>query len=123
MRLIYAVTFMIAATLPASSAAVPVASNSKGVVQSAEEASPDAIAIYKNNGRLLRRVDKQNMDDNDDGDDEEEERALGDLAKKIAEAPSNAVKKIAHTQKIKKALRDAGNYEKFLEKARESITK
>ncbi|OWY97701.1 Avirulence protein [Phytophthora megakarya] len=112
MRLIYAVTFMIAATLSASSAAVPVTSNSKGVVQSAEAASPDAITTYKNNGRLLRRVDKQNMDDEDD---EEEERTLGDLAKKIAAAPSNA--------KIKKNLKDAGNYEKFLEKARESIMK
>ncbi|OWZ01187.1 Avirulence protein [Phytophthora megakarya] len=118
MRLIYAVTFIITVTLSASSAAVPVTSRSKGVVQNAEAASPGAT--YKNNGRLLRRVDKQNVDDEDDG---EEERTLGDLAKKIAAAPGNAVKKIAHTKQIKKSLKDAVNYEKFLEKTRESIMK
>ncbi|OWZ12262.1 Avirulence protein [Phytophthora megakarya] len=120
MRLIYAVTFMIAVTLSASSVAVPVAGDSKGVVQNADATSLDAIATYKNNGRLLRRVDKQNVDDEDVG---EEERTLGDLAKKIAAAPGKAVKKIAHTKQIKKNLKDAAKYEKFLEKARESIMK
>ncbi|KAL3663881.1 hypothetical protein V7S43_011292 [Phytophthora oleae] len=85
-------------------------------------------------GRLLRRVDNDDLDDDDLDDDDlddddddreafdEERGGFGDAIKKLN--PVTVVKKSAkQTAKIKKALQEAADYQKLIERAREMVNK
>ncbi|OWZ12390.1 Avirulence (Avh) protein [Phytophthora megakarya] len=118
MRLVHTIALVISATLCARVAALPPINELVGAVQNA--ASPDvADAIYKDDGRLLRGAEKYTA-----GYDEiEEERT--DFKKimsklKPVKVVENSVDK---TNKIKEFLKDAAEYQKFLEKARKTINK
>ncbi|OWY95700.1 hypothetical protein PHMEG_00034228 [Phytophthora megakarya] len=117
MRLIYTIALMIQAALCTSSAALPVTRVSKGMIENV--ASPEIVdAMYSDGGRHLRRVDKENVDD----DEIEEERTL-DLKKALSKLnPINAAKKTAAQAKsAKDAIKEGFEYQRMIERAREIV--
>ncbi|KAK1941573.1 hypothetical protein P3T76_007439 [Phytophthora citrophthora] len=128
MRLTYILAVSVVATLHVSTTAFSSAQDANvaienGVVPAIVDPTP------VEGGRMLRRVDNDYDDlDGDDLDDDdlEEERGFGDVVKKPN--PVTAVKKSAkktaeQSAKIKEALKDAADYQKMIEKAREAVYK
>ncbi|KAK1929487.1 hypothetical protein P3T76_015055 [Phytophthora citrophthora] len=81
-------------------------------------------------GRMLRRVDNDydDLDDDDlDDDDFEEERGgFGDIAKKlnlVTDAKKSAKKVAEQSAKAKETLKDAAEFQRMMEKAKEIVYK
>ncbi|KAL3660266.1 hypothetical protein V7S43_014797 [Phytophthora oleae] len=124
MRLTYILAVTVVATLHASATAISSVKKSKAAIENgAVPALVDSTLVE--GGRLLRRVDNDENDlddDDDDLDDDEEERGFGDSLKKLN--PVTAVKKsVKQTAKIKQALKDAADYQKMIERAKEMVNK
>ncbi|OWZ08508.1 Avirulence (Avh) protein [Phytophthora megakarya] len=83
MCFIYTLTLVVAVTLYASTATFPSIEDSKTMIKHA----PSSNIVGSDGGRLLRRVEKFDVDD----DNMEEERTIEDALKKMN--PVTAVKK------------------------------
>ncbi|KAK1929497.1 hypothetical protein P3T76_015065 [Phytophthora citrophthora] len=128
MRLAYIFAIVVAATFQPASAFSPV-KDSKAVVKNG--ATPATVTAQ--GGRLLRGVDNaydsldgddddSDLDDDDLDGDFDEERGLGDTLKKLN--PVTAVKKsVKQTAKAKQMIKDAVEYQKMIEKAKELVYK
>ncbi|OWZ20169.1 Avirulence protein [Phytophthora megakarya] len=112
MRHVYTIAVVVAVTLCPSDATLPI---EKVNGMSKIAASPDMINLKNTDGgRLLRRVDFENLDD----DDMEEERVFD--IKKVASKlnPVAAAKKsAAKVAKAKEAIKDAAEYQKMIDAA------
>ncbi|OWZ01677.1 Avirulence (Avh) protein [Phytophthora megakarya] len=113
MRLMHMIALVAAVTFCPSNAALPT-EDFKGMTNNG--ASPDMINLKDiEGGRLLRRVDYDNLDDDDDT---EEERGfdIKNLASKLNPVAA-AKKSAAQIAKAKEALKQAAEYQKMLDDA------
>ncbi|OWZ17424.1 Avirulence protein [Phytophthora megakarya] len=118
MRLTYTIALVIQVALCASSAALPVTKDTKGMIENT--ASHEiGDSMYSDGGRNLRRVDKQNVDD----DEIEEERTF-DL-KKVASKlnPVTAAKKVVHSAHVRKSANEEAKREQWLAYLRSTVGK
>ncbi|KAE9269142.1 hypothetical protein PF008_g30941 [Phytophthora fragariae] len=124
MRLTFIFAVVVAATLHATGASLPLTKDSKAVVEN-EDSPAIADLTAQDSGRLLRRVVKDEYDI-DDFDDIDEERGFVETVKKLN--PFRAFKKSKEiaadkAEKARKTLQDAGDYHRFIENARAMVNK
>ncbi|KAK1947306.1 hypothetical protein P3T76_001316 [Phytophthora citrophthora] len=134
MRLTYILAITVVATIHTSAAASPSADSKPAIENGAVD--PVVASTFAEGGQMLRRVeddfddDKRNNGDDDDDDDDsdgdfDEERGVTDVVKKLN--PITAVKKSAKktaekSAKIKEALKDAADYQKMIDRAKEMVS-
>ncbi|OWZ10663.1 RxLR effector protein [Phytophthora megakarya] len=110
MRVICTAVLVIASSLYAGSNAIPVNKISKAMVE-----NPASLG---NDERELRHVENEKWEDEEIG---EERTPFAENLKKAFTTPAQAVKKALHVDKIRKTLKETGEYHDFLERAREQI--
>ncbi|KAE9056841.1 hypothetical protein PF005_g32380 [Phytophthora fragariae] len=125
MRLTFIFAVVVAATLHATGASLPLTKDSKAVVEN-DDSPAIADLTAQDSGRLLRRVEKDEYDIDDFDDIDEERGGFIDMVKKLN--PFRAVKKsneiaAAKAEKAREALQDARDYQKFIENARANVNK
>ncbi|GMF50389.1 unnamed protein product [Phytophthora fragariaefolia] len=111
-RMRLALIFVVVVVVTLNTSGATLTSTKDSVVE--KPAIVDSATANTDGGRLLRRGEN-----GEDGIDEERGFALGDILKKLS--PIEAVKKLKHTAKVKKALRDNGNYHTWLQRQAKDI--
>ncbi|KAE9059022.1 hypothetical protein PF010_g30785 [Phytophthora fragariae] len=125
MRLTFIFAVVVAATLHATGASLPLTKDSKAVVEN-EDSPAIADLTAQDSGRLLRRVEKDEYDIDDFDDIDEERGGFVETLKKLN--PFRAFKKskeiaAAKAEKARKTLQDAGDYHRFIKNARAMVNK
>ncbi|KAK1928797.1 hypothetical protein P3T76_015735 [Phytophthora citrophthora] len=124
MRLTYILAVTVEAILHASATALPSVEDSNAAIENgAVPAVVDPTLVE--GGRMLRRVANEYLDgDGLDSDDLDEERVFGDIVKKLtpAKIAEKSAKKAAEmAEKMKERTKDAVDYQRVIERAREML--